>query len=91
MELVLLILVVVAILAYYGFMRSIEVGARMANEEVEFLADQHYVSLAERSAKLNTRISETTITEAAACRAKVKALRKGSVLNIDDSVENTEE
>jgi len=84
MDLAILIIVVVGILAYYGFMRSIEVGARMANEEVEFLSDQHYVSLAERSAKLNARISENTITEAAECRAKVKALRKGSVLNIEE-------
>lgn len=81
MELVILIVVVVMILAYYGFMRSVEVGARMANEEVEFLSDQHYVSLAERSAKLNARISENTIAEAASCRAKVKALRQGSSLN----------
>ena len=35
MENVYLFIVIVLVLAYYGFMRSVEVAANMANEEIQ--------------------------------------------------------
>lgn len=75
MEFIAVILVVVGILAYYGFMKSFETGADMANQEIEHLADVHMVSLVERTAKLNSKINDATITEASEVKAKLKAMR----------------
>jgi hypothetical protein len=75
MEIVAIILVVVGIAAYYGFMRSVETGAAMANAEVEHLADVHMVSLVERTAKLNDKISDKTIADASAAKAKLAIMR----------------
>lgn len=75
MEIVILVLVVVAILAYYGFMRSVETGAAMANAEVEHLADVHMVSLVERTARLNEKINDKTIESAAEVKAKLASMR----------------
>lgn len=80
MDLVLVILVAVAILAYYGFMRSVETGARIANAEVEHMSDVHQVSLVERTAKLNDRISEQTMSKAIEAKARIQAMRDGSLL-----------
>jgi hypothetical protein len=76
MELVILLLAVIGILAYYGFMRSVETAASMATAEVEHLADVHMVSLTERTAKLNSKISTSVIEEAAEAKAKLKAMRQ---------------
>jgi hypothetical protein len=75
MELAIVIVVVVCILAYYGFMRSVETGSRMANAEVEHLADVHEVSLITRTARLDSKISDETIAQASAVQAKLKAMR----------------
>ena len=75
MEIVAIILVVVAILAYYGFMKSVETGADMANAEVQHLADVHMVSLAERTAKLNDKINDQVLADATEAKAKLKAMR----------------
>lgn len=75
MELVALILVTIMILAYYGFMRSVETGADMANAEVQHLADVHMVSLVERTAKLNDKINDDVIRSAEEAKAKLKAMR----------------
>lgn len=75
MDMVLIILVVVAVLAYYGFMRSVETGARMANSEVEHLADVHQVSLIERTARLEEKISNEKIDKAIEVKSKIKAMK----------------
>jgi hypothetical protein len=75
MDLVILVVVVVSILAYYGFMRSLESGAEMANKEVDYLSDVHMVSIAERTAKLGDRISDETVTKANEVKARLAVLR----------------
>ena len=75
MELVPVILIVLAVLAYYGFMKSLETGANMANREVEHLDDVHMVSMIERTAKLDDKISDEAITKAESVKAKLKAMR----------------
>jgi hypothetical protein len=75
MELVVLLVVVVCILAYYGFMKSLETGAGMANKEVDYLSDVHMVSIAERTAKLGDRINDETVTKAAEVKARLTLLR----------------
>lgn len=75
METIILVVLIVVILAYYGFMRSAETAANMANTEVEHLADVHMVGLIERTAKLDSKLSEKTIAEASAVRAKLAAMR----------------
>ena len=82
METVLLVIVVVGILAYYGFMRSFEVGARIANDEVTHMDDVHQVSLIERTAKLNSRINDKTLKDALEAKARIKAMREGK--NLED-------
>lgn len=74
MEIIILLIVVVAILAYYGFMKSAETLAVIGNREVSHLDRQHKVSIIERTAKLNDRVNEDTITSVAAMKAKLDAL-----------------
>lgn len=76
MELIVLIVVVIMVLAYYGFMKSVETGAAIANKEVQLLEDIHSVSVIERTAALDSRISEETAAKAAEVRAKIKALKE---------------
>lgn len=74
MEIVVLFVVIICVLAYYNVMKSIEIGARIATEEVEFLAKTHKVSTLERMAKLNERLNEKTMKEATEAMAKINAL-----------------
>jgi hypothetical protein len=75
MDLAIIIVVVVAILAYYGFMRSVETLSKMGNDEVEHLSDVHYVALIERTSRLNAKISDAVITEATEVKAKLAEMR----------------
>lgn len=75
MELVIILVIAIAVLAYYGFTKSLEQGASMATREMSHLQDVHDVSLIERTAKLNERISEETINKATEVRAKLEAMR----------------
>lgn len=75
MELVLVIIIAICILAYYGFMKSLETGANIANREVQHLDDVHMVSMIERTAKLDDKISDENIDKAEAVKAKLKAMR----------------
>ncbi len=75
MDLVILVVVVVSILAYYGFMRSLESGAEMANKEVDYQSDVHMVSIAERTAKLGDRINDDVVTKASEVKARLAILR----------------
>ena len=74
MEIVAIIALIVAVLAYYGFMKSAETVANIANREVTHLEDVHTVSIIERTAALDSRISEDTATKAAAVKAKIRAM-----------------
>lgn len=75
MEIAIILVVTVMILAYYGFMRSVETASKMANNEIEHLADVHDVSLYTRTARLNSKISDEVIAEAAEVKAKLEAMR----------------
>jgi hypothetical protein len=77
METVYLVIVVVAILAYYGFMRSAETAAQMANDEIQHGADVHAVSIINRTARLDDKLTELNVVKAAAVKAKIKAMREG--------------
>lgn len=74
MELVALIIVIVAIAAYYGFMQSAEVVAKIATREVSHLDRQHKVSIIERTSKLNEAVSEDKVAQVAELQAKLDAL-----------------
>lgn len=75
METVILLVVVVAILAYYGFTSSLEKLANMATREVDHLQDHHDVSLAVRTAKLGGKLNDDVVNKATEAKAKLKALR----------------
>lgn len=75
MELIILAVLALAILAYYGFLGSLETGAKMANREVEHLDDVHMVSMVTRTAKLDDKIDDATIEKATAVKAKLAAMR----------------
>ena len=77
METVYLVIVIVVILAYYGFMRSLEVAANMANDEVQHSADVHAVSLITRTARLDDKLSNADVAKAAGVKAKIKAMKEG--------------
>ena len=74
MELAIIIVVSVAILAYYGFMQSAELVAKMATREVSHLDRQHKVSVIDRMATLDKSLSEEKIASVAAMQAKLDAL-----------------
>ena len=78
METVLIIIVVVVILAYYGFMASAEVAAKMANDEILHGSDVHAVSVINRTAKLDAKLTEANVVKAAAVKAKIRAMREGT-------------
>jgi predicted GIY-YIG superfamily endonuclease len=75
MESVLLLIVAVAVLAYYGVMASLEEAAEMANKEVKQLSRQHKVSIIKRTAELEVDISEEVITKASEVLAKLNAMK----------------
>jgi hypothetical protein len=74
MEIAAIIIIIVAIAAYYGFMQSAEVVAKIATREVSHLDRQHKVSVIERTAKLDEDLSEDQVTRVAALQAKLDAL-----------------
>jgi hypothetical protein len=74
MEIAAIIIIIVAIAAYYGFMQSAEVVAKIATREVSHLDRQHKVSVIERTAKLDENLSEDQVTRVAALQAKLDAL-----------------
>jgi hypothetical protein len=78
METVILVVLIIGVLAYYGFMRSVETGAKMANTEVEHLADVHMVALIERTSRLDDKINDKTLEKATSVKAKLKAMREAS-------------
>jgi len=75
MELAIIIVVIVAIAAYYGFMQSAEVVAQIATREVSHLDRQHKVSVIERTVKLDDSVSEEDVAKVAALQAKLDALK----------------
>ena len=74
METVLILIIVLAVLAYYGVLKSIETGANIANREIELLDTQHRVSVHERTAKLSKRVSEETIMESMKLQSLISSL-----------------
>ena len=75
MELIVAVVIGLVILAYYGFLGSLETGAKMANREVEHLDDVHMVSMVTRTANLDDKIDDATIEKATAVKAKLAAMR----------------
>jgi len=75
MELIIMLVIGLAVLAYYGFLGSLEKGAVMANREVDHLDDVHMVSMVSRTAKLDDKIDDATIEKATAVKAKLQAMR----------------
>ena len=75
MELIILVVIALAVLAYYGFLASLEKGAIMANREVDHLDDVHMVSMVSRTAKLADKISDENIKKAAEVKSKLEAMR----------------
>lgn len=75
METILLVVIALAVLAYYGFTGSLEIGAKMANREVEHLDDVHMASMATRTAKMADKLDDDVITKATEVKAKLAAMR----------------
>jgi hypothetical protein len=75
MEIILLVVIGIAVLAYYGFMGSLETGAKMANREVEHLDDVHMASMVARTAKMADKISDDDIKKAEEVKAKLAVMR----------------
>ena len=75
MDTVILVIIVVGLLAYYGFMASLEKAAQMANREVNHLDDVHLVAITTRTAKLHEKIDDKVIAEAEEVKAKLAVMR----------------
>ena len=73
METVLLVIAVVIIAWFFGFVRSIRKAANMANREMDFQADNHEVSLINRRASM--KISQENVTKAAENMALLDSIR----------------
>ena len=61
MDLVILVALVVAIAAYYGFMKSLETGADIANAEVQLQSDIHSVSVIRRTGNLSEKLTDADV------------------------------
>lgn len=62
METVLMIVALVIVAWFLGFVKSVRKGAMMANNEMDFQADQHDVSLINRRAAM--KISTESVAKA---------------------------
>lgn len=62
METVLLIVALVIVAMFFGFVRSIRKAADMANKEMDFQVDNHEVSLINRRAAM--KITKENVTKA---------------------------
>lgn len=73
METVLLIVALVIVALFFGFVKSIRRAADMANKEMDFQADNHEVSLINRRAAL--RITEANVAKAKENMALLESIR----------------
>lgn len=73
METVLMIVVLVIVAWFMGFVRSIRKAANMANKEMDFQADNHEVSLINRRAAM--KITEANVAKAKENMALLESIR----------------
>lgn len=73
METVLLVIVLVVVAWFFGFVRSIRKAAEMANKEMDFQFDNHEVSLINRRAAM--KVSEENIAKAKENMALLESIR----------------
>ena len=77
METVILVVVIVCIAAYYGFMRSLEPGADIANAEVQLQSDIHAVSVIRRTGNLAEKLTDSDVDKAIEVKEKIRIMREG--------------
>ena len=73
METVLLIVALVIVVWFFGFIKSIRKAAEMANKEMEFQSDNHEVSLVNRRAAM--KITKANVTKAKENMALLKSIK----------------
>lgn len=73
METVLLIIALVIVAMFFGFVRSIRKAANMANKEMDFQADNHEVSLINRRAAM--KITAENVAKAKENMELLKSIR----------------
>lgn len=73
METVLLVVAVVVVAWFFGFVRSIRKAADMANKEMDFQADNHEVSLVNRRAAM--KITEANVAKAKENMALLESIK----------------
>ena len=73
METVLMIVALVIVAWFMGFVRSIRKAAAMANKEMDFQADNHEVSLINRRATM--KITEANVAKAKENMALLESIR----------------
>lgn len=75
MELVLLVIVLLAVLAYYGVLRNLEDVANMGNAAVELAANKQIARHKKAYEKLNTEVSEQDIEVMGETRKRMRKFR----------------
>lgn len=73
METVLMIVALVIVAMFFGFVRSIRKAANMANKEMDFQADNHEVSLINRRAAM--KITPENVAKAKANMELLESIR----------------
>lgn len=73
METVLMIIALVLVALFFGFVKSIRKAADMANKEMDFQVDNHEVSLVNRRAAM--KITEANVAKAKENMALLESIR----------------
>jgi len=76
-DIVIILVIIVGLGIWYGFGRILDKTAQMGHDEMDYLADAHYVGIANRRAKLNEKLNDESVVKATELEARLKALREG--------------
>lgn len=75
MEIIILVILVIAVAAYYGLMQSVETLAEISSREVSHLNRQHKISVVTRTKELADEVSEEDIVKINELQAKLDSLK----------------
>lgn len=74
METVLIVVVILAVLIYYGLAKLLDKVARIGDRELDYLDEQHQAAIINRKARGATKLTDENVKKATEFSAKLKAI-----------------
>lgn len=78
METVILVIVILAVLIYYGLAKLLDKVARIGDRELDYLDEQHEAAIINRKAKHAEKLTDENVAKAVEFSAKLAAIRNGA-------------